>query len=321
MQFDEAVKLVVDKVPTEYPKHMLCYFAANAARGVVLPFTAGLCRTLAEIDSATPGYAAEMTDRLAGIAGTGEEQYEAVLQILAEVYVTQGVVAAASQGGAAAQVVHEPGPAGKKNPECEALIEGTWCAIEVKTPKLIAHARQRSSNPWQVTARVPRETTKDFQLTPPRDNPVKDFLVSAEAKFTAYEGHRADALRLLFIIWDDFCNEPISALLSPVSGLLTDESFHRTAAGAAVVYPHVDGIAVVRHQHQLLRATREEPLADGVVDAMRFRHDGFPPKAFIQMPGGRPVPGDVLDALNLAPLHACLGAEYIPGEIIMWSGG
>lgn len=99
MQFDEALKLVVDKVPTEYPKHMLCYFAANAARGVVLPFTAGLCRTLAEIDSATPGYAAEMTDRLAGIAGTGEEQYEAVLQILAEVYVTQGVVAAASQGG------------------------------------------------------------------------------------------------------------------------------------------------------------------------------------------------------------------------------
>ena len=38
MQFDEALKLVVDKVPTEYPKHMLCYFAANAARGVVLPF-------------------------------------------------------------------------------------------------------------------------------------------------------------------------------------------------------------------------------------------------------------------------------------------
>jgi hypothetical protein len=320
MLFDDALKLVVDKIPTEYPNHMLCHFAANAARGVVLPFTAGLCRTLAEIDSATPGYAAEMIARLAAITRTGEEQYEAFLQILAEVYVTQGVVEAASRGIAAPQIVHEPGPSGKKNPECEAIIAGTWCAIEVKTPKVIAHARQRASNPWQVTARVSREWTKDFELTSPRDNPVKDFLVSAEAKFTIFERHRPNSLRLLFIIWDDFCNEPISALLSPMSGLLTEQSFHRGMDGAPVRYPHVDGIAVVRHQHQLRRATREEPLMDDVEDAMRYHHDGFPPKAFIQVPGGRDVPHTVLDALNLVPLHACLGAEYIPAEIIMWSG-
>lgn len=321
MKFEDALKLFLDTIPAEYPKHMLCYFAANAARGVVLPFTVGLCRTLAEIDSASPGYAAEMIGRLAGIAGTGEAQYEAVLQILAEVYVTQGIVAAASHGGVAPQIAHEPGPSGKKNPECEALIAGTWCAIEVKAPKLIEHGRLRSTNPWQVTARVPRETTKDFQLTPPRDNPVKDFLVSAEAKFSVYEGHRANALRLLFIVWDDFCNEPIAALLSPVSGLLTDQSFNRSANDHAITYPHVDGVAVLRHQHQLIRATRCEPLVDGVADALRYRHDGFPPKAFVPVPGGRVVPGEVLDALNLAPLAACMGAEYIPGEIIMWSGG
>ncbi len=320
MHFGDALKLFLAMIPAECPKHMLCSFAAAAKRGVVLPFTFGLCRTFAEIDSATPGYAAEMLSRLAAIDGTGEAQHEAVLQILAEVYVTQGVVAAASQEDAAPQIGHEPGPRGKKNPECEAFIAGMWCAIEVKAPKLIAHSRLRSTNPWQVTARVPRAITKDFQLTQPRDNPVKDFLVSAEAKFTVYEAHRSNVLRLLFIIWDDFCNEPITALLSPVSGLLTERSFHRSSSDAAVTYPHIDGIAVIRHQHQLIRATLCEPLFDGVGDALRYHHDGFPPKAFIQVPGGREAPREVLDALNLTPLAEYLGAEYIPGEIVMWSG-
>lgn len=322
MLFKEAVKLFVDTIPAEFPaQHMLSYFAANAMRGHLLPFPVGLCRTLADVDSASPGYAVEMLGRLAAIGGTGVDQYEAVLQILAEIYVTQGLVAAASEGRNAPQVAHEPGPSGKKNPECEALVVGTWCAIEVKAPKLIEYGRLRSTNPWQVTARIPREITKGLQLTQPRDNPVKDFLSSADAKFTVYEGHRANALRLLFIVWDDFCNEPITALLSPVSGLLTEQSFHRTASDQAVTYPHVDGIAVIRHQHQLFRATRCEPLIDGVVDAMRYRHDGFPPKAFIQVPGSRVVPSDVLDALGLTPLAGCLGAEYIPGEMVMWLGG
>jgi hypothetical protein len=30
---------------------------------------------------------------------------------------------------------------GKKNPEFEVRILGRWCAIEVKTPKLIQHGR------------------------------------------------------------------------------------------------------------------------------------------------------------------------------------
>lgn len=317
----DALKLFLERIPSEYPKHMLCYFAANAARGIVFPFVNGLCCALAEIDSATPGYANEMLNRLAAIKDTGEAQYEAVLQVLAEIYVTQGVVKAASHTGVVPQVAHEPGPSGKKNPECEAMIAGHWCAIEVKTPKLIEHGRLRSTNPWQVTARVPRETTKALQATPPRDNPVKDFLLSSEAKFAIYESHRPNALRLLVIVWDDFCNEPIAALVSPVSGLLTQNSFHRDANNVAVTYPHVDGVVVIRHQHQLIRATRCEPLIDGVSNALRYRHEGFPPKAFIAVPGGRIVPKAVLDALNLVPLSACLGAEYQPTEVIMWVGG
>jgi hypothetical protein len=318
---NDALTLFLERIPSEYPKHMLCYFAGNAARGVVLPFVNGLCRALAEIDSATPGYANEMMNRLAAIKDKGEAQYEAILQILAEIYVTQGVVEAASHTGVGPQVAHEPGPSGKKNPECEALIAGHWCAIEVKTPKLIEYGRLRASKPWQLTARMQGEATKALQATLPRDNPVKDFLVSAEAKFAIYESHRPNALRLLVIIWDDFCNEPIAALVNPMSGLLTQNSFHRDANNLAVTYPHVDGVVVIRHHHQLIRATRCEPLVDGVKDALRYRHDGFPPKAFIAVAGGRIVPNAVLDALNLVPLSACMGAEYQPTDFVMWFGG
>ncbi len=314
MTTTEALCLFLEKIPAEYPKHMLCYFAGNAARGTLLPFTVGLLKCLAELDSAMPGYAKEVLDRIAGIKGTGEPQYEAVLEILGEMYVTQGVVEAAH----GANVSHEPGRAGGKNPECEALIADCWCAIEVKTPRLIAHRNSRATKEWQLNTRMPTEFQEGRQVTLPRDNPVKDFLISSEAKFEEYETYRQDALRILVIVWDDFCNEPIAALVSPVSGLLTPASFHRDSAGAPVRHPHVDGIIIARHQHQLLRATRCEPLIDGVLDAMRYRHDGFPMKAFIQVPGNREVPRSIIEALNAVPLGDCLGAEYQPAEMIIW---
>lgn len=322
MTQQETLIMFLRKISIRYPEHMLCYFAANAALGRVLPFLAGLVQTLTEIDSAIPGYANEILDRIALIKGTGVAQYEAILQILAEVYVTQGIVSAADRDDCGKpQVVHEPGERGQKNPECEAFIAGRWCAVEVKAPKLIEYGRHRATNPWQVTARLPREVTDQFQKTLPRDNPVKDFLVSADSKFAAYEMHRNDALRILVIVWDDFCNEPISALISPVSGLLTQKSFHRDASDNAVTYKHIDGIIVVRHQHQIIRATRCEPLADNVVDAMKYHHNGFPAKTFIAVPGGRAIPDEVLTALNTVPQSKLMGAENQPAEMIMWIGG
>lgn len=316
----ELLALFLEKIPAEYPKHMLCYFAANAARGVPLPFTIGLLRAVEVVEAASPGYAVEMFDRIGAVSGKGEQQYESILEILAEIYVTAGLVEKADHQGDKLLFAHEPGPKGKKNPEFEVCISGHWCAVEVKAPRLIQHGRFRSANSWQIGVRLPKEATASMDATLPRDNPVKDFLVSAEAKFQVYEGHRPNAFRILIIVWDDFCNEPIAALVSPVSGLLTPQSFSRKD-DAPVVYPHVDGVVVVRYQHQIIRATRCEPLIDGAAEPLRYHHDGFPPKAFIEVPSGRKVPPEVLEALNATPLAACFGAEYSPVELIMWTGG
>ncbi len=321
MRDDELLAMFLESVPSEYPKHMFCYFANNAARGNVLPFTKSLFEVLKVVDAASPGYAKGTITRIGAIEGTGESQYGSLLQILAELYVTGGMVQQADRAGNKVHFSHEPSTKGGKNPELEVRIGGQWCAVEVKAPRLIEHGRLRATNPYQVGVRLPDKPFDSLKPTPPRDNPVKDFLMSAEEKFAAYESVRSGAFRILVIVWDDFCNEPIAALKSPDSGLLTDKSFNKDPNDSPVRYPHVDGIIVIRHQHQIIRATRCEPLIDGVSDPLVYQHEGFPPKAFIEVPGSRTVPGSIFDALNATPLAECMGAEYQPVEFIMWVGG
>jgi hypothetical protein len=120
-------------------------------------------------------------------------------------------------------------------------------------------------------------------------------------------------------LWDNFCNEPITALLTPVSGLLTENS-HKGRGGAAVTYPWVDAILVCRYHHQLLRSTRNEPMIDDEPSPFLDHHTGFPPKALVANPHGRPLPEGLLVALDATMLAECLGTEYIPGDPVMWVG-
>lgn len=287
MRPSEVLKLFYDIIPQKYPEHMFCYFAANAARGVVLPFAHGLVRALWRVDNAAPGYAEEMLKRMAGIKNTGEAQYEALIQIVSEIYVTVGAVESADRDVDHKEMfTHEPSVLGEKNPEFEASANGYWYANEVKTPKLIDFSRLRAKNFWQVNARLPREFFKHLDPTLPRDNPIKDFLVSANAKFEVYSQRRPDAYRLLTVVWDDFIQEPVTALLHPHSGLLAEKSFYRDAQDRAVEYPFVDGVLLIRYQHQILRATRTEPLIDGELPLV-YHHQGFPPKVYVQNPKGR----------------------------------
>lgn len=315
----------IQKIPSEYPKHMLCFFAANAARGNILPFTEGLLKCVGTIESAAPGYADEMFSRIAAITGKGEDQFESIMEILCEIFVTAGAVEKADSEGGKILFNHEPKRYGMnkplKNPEFEVRFSGSWCGVEVKTPRLLNHSRSRASRPWQFLDRSnPREVVHAFESTLPRELAVKDFLISAEAKFADYALHRPDAFRLLVIVWDDFCQEPISALLSPPSGLLTPNSF-LSSNGKAVTFSNIDGIVIIRYQHQMARALSCSPLEDGLTETFCYHHKGFPPKAFISIPGGRNVPPPIMEGLNLVLLKECPGSEYGPAGYVMWTGG
>jgi len=319
MRPSELLAYFCNSIPNEYPKHMLCFFAAHASKGNVLPFTFGLLRVLGRIEDACAGYSKEMIDRMAAIDGTGERQYETLLQILAEIYVTGGAVEVADRDENGRECfTHEPGTKGQKNPEFETCSNGIWYAVEVKTPQLVSHSRNRHSKAFQLTARLPREATDSLKKTLPRDNPVKDFLISANDKFQAYTQTRPDAYRILTIVWDDFCYEPVAALLHPQSGLLTSNSFYKDSDGVPVTFPWLDGVIVCRYQHQIIRATREEPLMDGEGLPFVYHHYGFPPKVLIANPAGREIPEELLEPLNAQRHHILMGAEYNPTDLVMW---
>jgi hypothetical protein len=292
------------------------------AKGTILDFHAGLVAALVTIEKAWPGYTSEQVKRIASIPlPIDDRARESLYQILAEIYCTAGAVEVSDYDNAGVKFKHEPSAGGKgKNPEFESRNQGIWYAVEVKSPALIAFRKSRTANDIQLTTRLPKEILAEKQKTLPRDNPVKDFLLSANAKFEEYSRIRPDAFRILTIVWDDYCHEAIAALTSPVSGLLTEKSFFRDNTDVAVIFPYVDGIVVCPYQHWIAHAFRNNPMVDprfGPIVFMQYRVPE-PPKAFIQNPLGREVPQSLIEALNARPVGECQGAEYRPAEMILW---
>lgn len=322
MSRDEILKLFICRVPVTRT-HMFCWFVTEACAGRVHPMLDGLVTALNVIDTADSGYASMMIDRISNIPGIGKAQWEQLLQVLGEIYVAEGAAQLADQSMHGKRMFHrEPGSRRDKNPEFEFCIHGTWCAIEVKVPSLVDFAIIRQRTGIQLVSRMPEPWGKPpFSkiVTLPRDNPVKDFLVSAEQKFVTYAKRRPEAWRLLTIVWDDFCNEPISALQNPMAGLFTEHSFFHEK-GAPIRFQHIDGVIICRYHHQLVRATRNEPLVDGVKIPLHYYHPGFPYKAFIQNPHGRAVPSSIISALNaeVAADLALVAAEYNPIDWVLW---
>ncbi|WP_093764143.1 hypothetical protein [Streptomyces sp. F-7] len=150
---------------------------------------------------------------------------------------------------------------------------------------------------------------------------MKDFLASADSKFPGFRAADRDFRSVLVIVWDDFVNEPLTALTSPASGLFTPNSFHRVDGGS-VEYPNVDAVLLVRHQHQVVEGLAGRPLADDRAHLLDYGLSGsFPPHALVTNPAGRRLPTEFLSALHAVPVEALnAAAEYNPGEIVMWVG-
>lgn len=185
----------------------------------------------------------------------------------------------------------------------------------------------RGSRPLQAGGRIltPQELEEiaggKEKLTLPRDNPVKDFLVSADGKFAAFHADDSDFYGVLAIVWDDFIYEPITALLHPSSGLLTENSFARDAHGDPMRFPNVDAILLISHLQWLKRALGEghPDVAFAMSDqAFRWDFDATRPVAIVDTPDGRPIPEEIRKLLGVRPLDAIHGAEYRPSDMVHW---
>ncbi len=222
----------------------------------------------------------------------------------------------------------EPVAAGSdRNPELVVSTPNLRLGVEVKAPALLAHEEKRGSRPLQAGGRLfPASRLEEMaggkeKLTLPRDNPVKDFLASADGKFAGFRAADADFYGVLAIVWDDFIYEPITALLHPASGLLTENSFARHEEDEPLRFPNVDAILLISHLQYLKRALAEDgdcqPFCFSA-DPFRWDLDPARPVAVINTPDGRSLPDWVSKVLAVRALESIPGAEYQPSDLVQW---
>lgn len=280
---------------------------------------------LAAVDDAIPGFSSQMVRRLEGMGGRDRDlgHYEQIVQWLAELLVIRHLVSIEWPTGTAFS--HEPtAGTSKKNPEIVITVPSVGAlGVEVKCPRLVSHRANRNQSSWQFTARdiVDPQDLEGFEggVVLNKDNPVKDFLASADGKFAEFHSADPKFRSILVIVWDDSIYEPLSALMAPSSGLLTPNSFHKRDDGLPVTYQNVDAVLVIRHQHQFVLGMKNESPWDDRRDFMDYGLPGaFPPHVLIPTASGRPLDDLWQRALRGWPLEAVAHmAEYRPTDLVM----
>lgn len=265
-----------------------------------------------------------MLGRLESIGGREQnrDDYEAISQWLSELVVVAHLVG--NEWSASPVFTMEPKAPGttvKKNPEVVIEVGSHGrLGVEVKSPNLVKHHELRGHEPWQLLERSDiKPSNLTGAVTLPRDNPVKDYLISADEKFAGSRNAYPDFQSVLVIVWDDYVNEPLTALLSQASGLLTENSFYKDDDGNAVLYPNVDAVLIMRHQHQLQRGMANEPAVDERSHFLDYGSpERFPPHVLIPNPAGQPLNEEWVRALGGWHPDSLMGAEYNAGSMVMW---
>lgn len=293
------------------------------------PLARDIISTLGLIDSRAPGSAKKIAFRLGEIGGKEryEPHYEQLLQLLCELVVARRLceVFGAADGY---ELVWEPVGNSKKNPEF--LLRGPEydLLVEVKCPSLLTHMRKANQNDVQLLARLgdPKifdQLSDSGAATRPVDNRIKDFLVSAENKFASFDRTERTTFSLLVICWEQRMFEAVSPLINGSSGLLTNQSFNKDAAGEPIRFPNTDGIIVTPHLSWLIACTREEPCLGIYKSPLDYGTFGpgvpLPDPAFINNPHStRGMPKKVIDALYGVVPDPSGDPMTAPQDMIFW---
>ena len=324
MEREEVIELILAKF-AETNWHWLSYHFLPYKQGSEHFLAAAIVDSCLQIETRIPGFTGEFSTRLVSLSGREKflPHFEQIIQLLSELYVIRHLVCSCPEGSL---FTHEPKAKGsKKNPEVGVTTQNKKLFFEVKCRQYIEHHNNRGSAAIEIPSRMDgildlvnsikneRET-----IVLPRDNVIKDFLISADSKFAGFKKEDASTLCVLVIVWDDFAYEPISSLLNHASGLLTERSFFKEN-NSVVKFSNIDGILVVRLSHQLVRATRAELPVDGLLHLLNWgRKDEVLPKAFIPVSGltneAEKYLCDLLEAHHINDLQHV--ADYRPQDLV-----
>jgi hypothetical protein len=315
-EFLDSLSSGIEKVPW----HWYRFHADSWRAGHREPLFDALGTVAESTDKKLPGFAERLVRSLSASSGSEREirDYEQLMQAVAEALVVSRLVLCDGWPNGTSFKLDPTAEGSKQNPELLITGPAGSIGIEVKAPGLTAHRIRRESRPVQLTYRG--KVALRVDMTPPRDNPVKDFLISADAKFAAFKLKDPNFIGILVIVWDDHIYEPITALLHPLSGLLTEQSFYRDEHDIAVKFPNVTAVVLIRHLDHIARGAAGRPMRDGLAHALDFGKPGFPFK--VAVPDGvvATLPKPLVNCLQLVDRPAAAGAEYEPQDIIWWLG-
>lgn len=322
MNKEQIIELLIKQIPEsklgEKPKHPLNYHVHITRKYSVLkmvhPFILMLAEVLENIEQAEPGYAERIVKWICSLSN-----HDQIYAVLSEILVLNQVVNIADEINGKPYIISEPKTkANSKNPEFRSCLNGLYYTGEVKTPSLTEYSILRQEG-FQITTHLPkRNVISTDKIVQPTVYKIKDFLINTQKKFEEYikVPERKNDYRFLFLVWDDFVNEPISALLNPYCGLFTENYFYPSN------FELIDGVFIMRHLHQFNRIIRKlEEFLNGIEHAFQWNVRQLP-IAFIQNPKGRKVPDTFLinfDGVN--PKDLFFVAEYRPTDWIDWRTG
>jgi hypothetical protein len=288
------------------------------------PFAKYIVDTIYLIGEKTPGTDIDFIKKLSSINGKEKylPHYEQLMQILSEILIIKKAIT--FNWNNLQSFDYEPTSSNsKKNPELNIFTKEYIIGIEVKSPELLLFSKKRNNNLVQLCTRIlSKNTFPENETTLPRDNPIKDFLISADNKFRSFKEVNKNYLSILYIVWDDFINEPISALIGKPGELLESESFAKDSKGENLRFENVDFIMISRHRYQFCCFAGEKPVIDDVPDALDYgRKDIFPFKIIIQNPYSKNEPTkEILECFQVYTPSPLLGSEYNPTDVIWYFG-
>lgn len=308
--------------------HWFRYHFQDLLRGEHSAFSYDFINRCALIEYKIPGFTEETIRRMASICGKEkfEPHYEQLLQLLVEVVVFYRL--AEHFFTEPVEFKWEPTAEGSgKNPELM-LVDREWSGlVEIKCPSMFRHMREAAKHDTQLAARLGDpdifdSISKTGHATRPLDNKVKDYVVSAEQKFSGFRDESQEPKTFLFIAWTEHLFEAISPLSNEMSGLFTPRSFFRQEDDTPVEFPSVDAVIVSEHLELVLRATREEPLPFGYqmpLDYGPFLMKGFQHPILIENPLTQEV-GDhpITQALGAFPSGDGDDPRARPLDYVMW---
>ncbi|MDM5283803.1 YecA family protein [Peribacillus frigoritolerans] len=317
MRKEEIINLFIEKIPEN---HILNYHVhlckKHSLSRTVHPFLGMMSEALEYLDNLMPTYANRIVTWLSTLVNKSE--YEQNFAVFGEILVLFKVAKVANCVNGQPYIVPEPSSKkDSKNPEFRSNIQGIYYAGEVKTPSLAEYIYNRQSG-IQITTHLPdRDIFIDDKIISPNILRIRDNLVNTHNKYKEYiqKPEYKEDYRFLFIVWDDFINEPISALINPYCGLFTKNTFYPESD-----FNLIDGVFIIRHLHQFRRILRNEEFMYDLVHAFDWPSEQYP-VAFVQNPNGRKVPDVFIEKFSAINPNDMLFAEYRPTDWVDWRTG